>query len=469
MQATIWKFITLLLVAVTLMSCAAPAVTPAQAPAATEQPKAALEPTKAPEAAAPADAALAEYQKAGIDWQQAKGQKLTLMLVKHFWTDAVKANLDQFKALTGIDVTLDVYEEEEFRQKRTIALTSGNATPDIFMVDWLGQFVDAGWIEPIEGYLNDPKLTNLQWYNLDDMFAGARNFATYKGKLSALPITAEVQILYYRKDLLEAKGLKVPETMDDMYKVAMALKTADLAGIANRGRRGAGANVWPWSGYVMSYGGRVLDEQGQPVIDSPENIAGTEMYAKQLQDAGPAGVVNYDWYEVLQDFQQGKAAMFTDSSGFVPSVLDKSKNAFADKVGFAPLPKGPGKDQPVPNGWYWLVGMNAKSAHKTAAWLFLEWASSPQGTLAISKTGGSPPRASAWQDPAFAKAFGEAAVPVVVKSLGYAKLSAYPYYNPKYPEFGDKIGIAIADTIEKKGDAKTTLGTAQAETVKILK
>lgn len=411
---------------------------------------------------------LAAYQSAKIDWQQAKGQSITLMLVKHFWTDAVKANLEQFKQLTGINVTLDVYEEEEFRQKRTIALTSGSDTPDIFMLDWLGQYVDAGWVEPLDAYLADPKLTDAAWYNAADIFDGARNFGTYKAKFAGMPITAEVQVLFYRKDLLEAKGLKVPTTMDELLKVATALKSPTMSGIANRGRRGAGANLWPWSGFVMSYGGRVLDDKFQPVFNTPEAVAGTEMYAKLLQDAGPAGVVNYDWYEVLQDFQQGKTAMFTDSSGFVPTVLDKTKTPVADNVGVAPLPVGPGKDAPVPNGWYWLVGMNANSTHKTAAWLFLEWATSAPGTLAIAASGGSPARASAWQDPTFAKNFGAAAVPVVVQSLGYAKMAAYPYFHPKFPEFGDKIGIAIADVIEKKATAQDALNKAVEESKVLL-
>lgn len=420
--------------------------------------------------ATPTNAAvpITEYQKAKIDWQQAKGQSITLMLVKHFWTDAVKANLDQFKELTGIDVTLDIYEEEEFRQKRTIALTSGSDTPDVFMLDWLGQFVDAGWVEPLDPYLSDPTLTDPAWYAMDDIFEGARNFGTYKEKFAGMPITAEVQVLFYRKDLLEAAGLKVPTTMDELYTVATALKTPQMAGIANRGRRGAGANAWPWSGFVMTYGGRVLDNEFQPVFNSPEAVAGTAMYAKMLQDGGPAGVVNYDWYEVLQDFQQGKVAMFTDSSGFVPTVLDKTKTPFAENVGIAALPKGPGMDAPVPNGWYWLVGMNAASTHKKAAWLFLEWATSAPGTLAIAGSGGSPARASAWQDPTFAKNFGEAAVPVVVESLGYAKMAAYPYFHPKYPEFGDKIGIAIADVIEKKATAEEALNKAVEESKVIL-
>jgi multiple sugar transport system substrate-binding protein len=418
--------------------------------------------------AAKTDDPLAAFKEAKIDWQQAKGESITLMLVEHFWSSAVKENLEQFKELTGIDVVLDVYEEEEFRQKRTIALTSASETPDIFMLDWLGQYVDAGWVEPLDGYLADPALTDAEWYDLNDMFEGARNFGTYKDKFAGMPITAEVEILYYRKDLLEAKGLKVPETMDELYNVATALKSDDMAGIANRGRRGAGANVWAWAGYAMSYGGRVLDEEFQPVFNSPEAVAGTEMYAKLLQDAGPAGVVNYDWYEVLQDFQQGKVAMFTDSSGFVPTLLDKDSTPVAENVGFAAFPKGPGMDAPVPNGWYWLVGMNAYSQHKTAAWLFLEWATSKAGTQTIAGSGGSPTRASAWENPEFAKAFGEEAVPVVVSSLEYAKLAAYPYFHPKYPEFGDKIGIAIADVIEKKATAQEALDKAVEEAKQIL-
>jgi len=42
--------------------------------------------------------------------------------------------------------------------------------------------------------------------------------AAIEGKLVALPVTSGAQILFYRKDLFEAKGLKVPTTMEEMAR-----------------------------------------------------------------------------------------------------------------------------------------------------------------------------------------------------------------------------------------------------------
>ena len=65
------------------------------------------------------------------------------------------------------------------------------------------------------------------------------------------------------------------------------------------------------------------------------------MYAKLLQDAGPAGVGNYTWYEAVSDFQQGKAAMYIDASVFMSQIEDPAKSTVAGKVGYAPMPAGP--------------------------------------------------------------------------------------------------------------------------------
>ena len=48
-------------------------------------------------------------------------------------------------------------------------------------------------------------------YDVDDVLKPVRDGLSYDGKLYALPFYAESSMLFYRKDLFEQAGIKVPE------------------------------------------------------------------------------------------------------------------------------------------------------------------------------------------------------------------------------------------------------------------
>jgi multiple sugar transport system substrate-binding protein len=56
-------------------------------------------------------------------------------------------------------------------------------------------------------------------------FEGMRD----KGMMFALPVATEVGMLFYRKDLFEKHGVKVPATMDELEQAAktLTIKGAD--------------------------------------------------------------------------------------------------------------------------------------------------------------------------------------------------------------------------------------------------
>lgn len=411
---------------------------------------------------------LSKYEKADIDWRQFEGERILIAMNQHWFTDAMEQVLEEFEALTGINTVLDVYPEEEFRKKRLIAMASDSGFFDVMMMDQsLSQYAEAGWLEPLTPYIEDPELTDRDWYDLDDIFKKSRNFGTHKGKFYGLPITGEAEIVFYRKDLFEKAGLKFPETMDGLLDAAKRLKTDSVAGIVNRGQRGAGANVWPWSGFLFTYGGRFFNDEGFPIFNNREAVAATEMYVKLLQEAGPKGVTNYNWYECANDFQQGKAAMFIDSSGFMPMFTDSEKSAVHDKVGYALLPGVPGKEV-LPNFWYWMIAMASNSEHKGASWLFLEWVTSKQTALKIALIGGSSSRESVWAHKDFQEKYPADWAAITSETLSIADPTLVPYSKKEFPEFGEIISIAIQDAINGTVDVKEGLDNAVDETRKIL-
>ena len=144
----------LMIIAMIVSACGAPASAPAPA---AEAPAA-----EAPAAAAPAaDAAAAPAE--GFNWKAHDGEELKLLLNQHPYQQALVGELDKFTELTGIKVTYDVFPEQNYFDKVTIDLQAGEAsTYDVFMTGayMIWQYSPAGWMEPLEPYINDPAKTN---------------------------------------------------------------------------------------------------------------------------------------------------------------------------------------------------------------------------------------------------------------------------------------------------------------------
>src|SRR5215207_7935512 len=53
------------------------------------------------------------------DWMQHKGTSLKLLLNKHPYADAMIADIDNFKSMTGMNVTYDIFPEDVYFDKVT--------------------------------------------------------------------------------------------------------------------------------------------------------------------------------------------------------------------------------------------------------------------------------------------------------------------------------------------------------------
>ena len=112
-----------------------------------------------------------------FDWRAFEGTSLKLLLNQHPYQQALVGELPKFEELTGIKVTYDVFPEQNYFDKVTIDLSAGAAsTYDVFMTGayMIWQYAPAGWMEPLEPYINDPAKTNPD-YDFEDIFPDLRN------------------------------------------------------------------------------------------------------------------------------------------------------------------------------------------------------------------------------------------------------------------------------------------------------
>jgi multiple sugar transport system substrate-binding protein len=409
-----------------------------------------------------AEDAATSYANAAIDWKQFAGHTITLAGAVHPWSNAIATLLPDFTKLTGITVLTDFQPETTYLGALQVKLARRSGTPDVFMFLTYGQGISAGWLEPLNAHYSDRSLTDLAWYDENDLLKTARAFPVWSdGERYAFPITSEAVTMFINGDALAAKNLPVPETFEQVFAVAKATKTNEMSGIAMRAQAGGNSSPAAMS-YVFSYGGHMVKDN-RAAFDSPEAIAAIAMFGETLSQAGPVGVGSYEWQQVLNDFIQGRTAMAIDSSVLASDISDPAKSRVAKQAEFAAFPHIAGRG-PVPFMSHWQACINSKSPSKGAAFLFLLWATSKPTSLQTAAAGLATTRVSAWSSEPFKKAFGQQAAAAALTNLQNADVDRAKaiLFHPQSRPIQDAFMIGVNEVVSGAKSAKDAM-TAAAE------
>ncbi|WP_314949967.1 extracellular solute-binding protein [Bradyrhizobium cosmicum] len=397
------------------------------------------------------------YASAAIDWKQFAGQTITLAGAIHPWSNAITPLLPDFTKLTGINVMTDFAPETTYLSAIPIRLARGSSTPDVCMFATYGQGISGGWLEPLNAYYSKKSLTDLPWYDERDLLKTARTFSLWPdGERYGFTITSEAMTLFFNSEMLAARDLQAPQTFDELLATARAVKTDAISGIAMRAQ--AGGNSTPAAmAFVFSYGGAMIKDN-RAAFASPEAIAAVDMYGRLLREAGPIGVGSYEWYQVLDDFLQGRTAMAIDSSNFATDISNPAKSHVAKQAGFAAFPHLPGRE-PVPFMSHWQACINSKSKNKQAAFLFLLWATSKPTSLRTAAAGLATTRLSAWSSEAFNNAFGRQAAEAALSNLQKADVDRAKavLFHPQSRPIQDVFMIGVNEVVSGVRSAKDAM------------
>jgi len=322
------------------------------------------------------------------------GQTIRVTLANHVWTESIKELIPQFEAETGAKVEITQLAEDQLSDQYNVKLNAGTDEIDVMMYRPLQETKLFG----SNGYLAD--LTTLAGqdsvFDVNDFQPGPIALTSYEGALVGVPIITERTVLYYRTDLLEAAGVKVPTTLDELYDAAAAVHKANPSVSGYIGRTGKSAAVTQFSAFLHSFGGTWINPDGTSAIGSKEARAAYEFYGKLIRDHTTATInPEMSWPEAAAVFQQGQAAFMADADSLYANFTDPEKSTVSDKIGFAPFPAGSAGSKPY-NVAAWAIAINEASANKVAAWEFVKWATSKEIGIATAKKGVMGARASVW-------------------------------------------------------------------------
>jgi multiple sugar transport system substrate-binding protein len=257
----------------------------------------------------------------------------------------------------------------------------------------------AGWLQPLDAYIADPKLTDASW-DPKDFFASFAKASSIDGKRIGVVINAETSLLAYRKDLFTKYNQKVPTTMKELEDVAKFFtgKEVDgkkLVGITLRGKGAAATSQWV--DFLYTFGGSWTKAKGQSNLASPEDIAAFKFYGDLLRNYGPQGGTMLHWAESTSNFMEGKAAMIYDANVFKSLYENPKESKVAGLVGYTVIPAGPkGLQLPHVSNWSLVIAKNSTAQRQKAAWLFVQWATNKENSLAALLAGVPSGRISAW-------------------------------------------------------------------------
>lgn len=320
--------------------------------------------------------------------------------------DAQRAIAERFRQATGITVEVVPVTENLMGERATAAFSAGDL-PDLIYHPLAFTY---GWAEA--GLLDTQAATEvIERLNPATYSAGVLNLVEFEGDFAAVPVDGWAQLVVYRSDLFEARGLAPPTDFASIRAAVEALHDPpNFYGVVAATDPSQIYMMQVFEHVAMANGVDIVDDNGNVTMNTPQMREVLEFY-KFLAENSPPG--NLFW-------QQSRELYHDDRTGLIiwsPFILhglaglrdgapitgfgdDPTTDVLAGLTGFVTSFAGP--SNPAGAGWadvrYFGITVDANVG---AAQRFIEFSMNEayQDTLAIAAVGKHPVRQGTIQDP----------------------------------------------------------------------
>ena len=403
--------------------------------------------------------------------------ELNVVINQSPWLDGFRKTAEQYEKETGNKISLSISPYSGLLEKVRNSLRSPTGQYDLVMMDshWLAEIYSGGFLKPIKAidpnFKLDPAVVDFD----QTLFWDSKRslFRRDSGELMGLPITGNVQFMYYRTDLYTVNGLKAPKTWDDLRSNTAKLKGKVEYPFLILGQRdGAFYRAMP---FMMSAGGGLFknarDGDYTITVNSPQSLVGLKAYIELAKTSHPnPGSVTLS--DISQLISTGKAAQTIEVAALWGAVNDPNSSAAAGKLGVTPVPAMPG-GRPMNSSGHWVGGVpnNVDPAKQKLALNFMNWLLTKDHQVALFVNGSVPVRSDLVGTapdpkgvlPALSQAIKEAVLITPVKEGAqiYRVMGLYinqALVGEKTPEQALNAGAREVYDIMQKGGYKTIIG-----------
>ncbi|ABV93155.1 extracellular solute-binding protein family 1 [Dinoroseobacter shibae DFL 12 = DSM 16493] len=287
-----------------------------------------------------------------------------------------------------------------------------------------------------------PLLTDGLVRPLDDLIAahGAGVSPNQKimidGRTMAIAFMANAQHLYYRRDILEAAGLEVPTTYEEVLAAAEAIRDQGLMEFPLGGTFKAGWNLaQEFVNMYLGHGGAFFEPgSAAPAINNAQGVAALEMMKALTAYMNP-DFLTYDSNALQAEFEAGNVALanfwgsraggVTDAEGATPEI--------AAAIGFAAAPTVAGGTTPASTLWWdgFTIATNIPDVDAEASFVAMVHGAS-------TEVANANPNAAVWLIDGYTP--GDAAVGVLATAqMGTSPYPMLPYMSLMHTALGTEI------------------------------
>jgi ABC-type glycerol-3-phosphate transport system substrate-binding protein len=384
--------------------------------------------------------------------------------------DYYKTLMPAFTAQTGIKVNYVQLPVDAMDQKIPLQLSAKDNGLDVFFTgsEKITAFAGSGGAEPLDPYIADTTQTPAS-YNFSDIAPAVETACQQDGKTYCIATHTGGAVLYYNTKLFAAAGISgPPQTPADLLTDAQKLTKGGVSGFCIRADKSQtlydAFQLWnwfvPWNNAIT---GTYFDKNWNFLIGTePQASNFGTFYRTLLKTAAPKGIATYLVTNCLQDFQQGRVAMWQDDSGTIPQVLDPTQSKVASDTAFAAMPcqaVNPDHCELVQPFGIW---MNSASKHKQAAWQLIQFitSASTQKQAVAAKALLTPSRLSVLSDPATTAVLPPSFATALTYVLGHPDVALLPFIDE---------GVAIIPPISNGLSDLITTNTPVAKVMATMK
>lgn len=352
----------------------------------------------------------------------------------------------------ALSVTRGPLETEAVSDLAISSLLLGNSPYDVLLMDvtWTPKYAKAGWLEPLEAWLGADAL--------EDLAPGAELGNAFDGHLWRFPLVADMGLLFWRTDLMEAP----PRTPAELEAISQSLQQEGRVrwGYVWEGRQYEGLSC-TYLEVLRGFGGRWLRD-GSPDLNSNAAIAASQ-WLRHLVDVGitPPAVANMAEPEALQTFETGDAA-FMRNWPYAWAELNRDGSLLAGKVGITTMVSEPQEPHVATQG-SWGLSVLSSSQHKQAAVEALQFLTSTAAQKQLNLNWGyTPTRLSVFEDPELIRA--NPVLPELKAALAAAVLRPV---TPIYAQLSDLLYREVNTVITGEVDAAPAMETLQRNSIQL--
>ena len=324
--------------------------------------------------------------------------------------------------------------------------------PSILQLDviWTPEFAAAGWVLPLDKY--GPVKS--------DFFPATIAANTWAGKLYALPWFADVGLLYRRTDLVPREPQSLEELVADAQR-GMA-HGGPRYGFVSQAARYEGL-ITGFVEYLGAFGGRIIDDSGEVVVNRPEAVRALEFMRDELYkwNVAPLDVLTWHEEEARFAFQNGNAVFMRNWPYAVGAMSDTSQSKVIGKFAVTPMPKS----ATAPNGHSTAalggaqLAINAYTDHPDAAYKLIAYLTAPEQMLERAQAVGQYPTRPGLYDDARLRG----AINIPLENARRAIESATPRpVTPIYTELSEILQIQLHRALVRQVEPRQALDEAAA-------